>query len=487
MNHYKTGGTTLSIKKNYLYNLLYQILIIILPLITVPYVSRVLKPEGVGTFSYTSSIVRFFIIFGMLGIATYGKKMIAMRRDDKKELSKTFLSIYLLQLTLTIISLIIYLIFVNYFFEDDKIIAYLQTIALLAAVIDCSWFFMGIEDFKKIVTRNIIVKVLSVIAVFVFVKDHNDLDTYTIIMGLSSFISQSIMWLYIKRYIIITPISIKLIFSHIKPTFAFFLPQIAIQVYFLLNKVMLGIMSDNREVGLYDYADKILNLSLTVVTSLGTVMLPRMSYTFAKGNFALAQKYIIRSLEFSTLLAIGIMFGVAGISKELIPWYMGEEFNDTAKILIILSAAIIFKSWSGVFGSQYFVPLGKMREYSIALYSGAIINLIINVILIKPYGAIGAAIGTVSAEFVVAFIQFMYVLKTIKINKIIHKVIYQLCSGAIMLIVVRIIGNLLGPSIFTTVFQIITGFVSYLLLVIIFEVIFKDQLLLSEIKKRFKK
>ncbi|WP_232328989.1 MULTISPECIES: flippase [Metabacillus] len=474
-------------KKNYLYNLMYKILTMILPLVTVPYVSRVLNPEGVGTYAYTLSIVQYFVIIGMLGIGTYGNKMVAMARDNKENLSKTFLSIYSLQFILTLSSVFFYLIFVYVFMQEFRMIALIQTIYLLSIVIDCTWFFSGLEQFKKVVTRDVLIKVLGLISIFTFVKNEDDLVIYTIIMSLSVLIGQLIMWFYVKEYIIFTSVSWNDIFRHIKPTFVYFLPQVAAQVYFVLNKTMIGIFSTTIEVGIFDYADKILKVALAVVTSLGVVMLPRMSNTFAKGDIVKAKVYINKSLDFTTLLAVPIMLGLAGIAKELIPWYMGEDFNRSIPVLIIISPTILLMAWSGVFGAQYMVPLGKMKEFTISLYAGAIVNLTVNLLLIKPFGSIGAAVGTLSAELAVTLVQLFYVRKEINVLLVIPKTIKYLISGIIMYILVRYIGNTLGSSMLVTFLQIVFGAIIYFTFVIIFEIISKDGLIINEIKKRWKK
>lgn len=455
-----------------------------LPLITVPYVSRVLKPEGVGTYAYTNSIVQYFILLAMLGIGTYGNKMTAITRDNKGQLSNTFFSIYLLQLLFSFLSILAYFFFVIYFFHEYKVIALLQGISLLAAAIDCSWFFSGLEQFKKIITRNILVKIVSLIAIFVFVKDQNDLVLYTIILGLSLFIGQLVMWVYVKEFVSLVPVTFQSIISHFKPTIVYFLPQIATQIYFILNKTMLGFLSSNSAVGIYDYADKILKMVLLVVTSLGTVMLPRMANTFGKGEFAKGKGYLIKSLEFSTLLAIPMMFGLAGIANDFIPWYMGKEFNESATVLIILSPTIFLMAWSGVFGTQFLVPLGKMKQYTSSLYIGAFVNLSANLILIKHYGAIGAAIGTLAAEIVVMIAQLFFIKKDLSIKNALPKTVYYFISGSIMFIVVWFIGKSLPSSILTTIIQVVIGFIVYICIVMLFELIYKDGLLLNEIKRK---
>lgn len=456
-------------------------LTMILPLITVPYVSRVLKPEGVGTFAYTYSIVNYFALIGMLGIGVYGNKIVAMTRDNKELLSRNFLSIYSLQLILSLCSVIGYFIIVLNFFQEDRLIALIQTLNLLAIVIDISWFFSGLEQFKKIVIRNVLIKIITVLAIFIFVKNQDDLVLYTFIMGLSTVISQFVMWLYVKDHIVLVSINIHTILQHIKPTLVYFLPQVALQIYFVLNKTMIGIFSSKSEVGIYDYADKILKLSLAIVTALGTVMLPRMAHTLARGDYSKAQDYINRSLDFSTLLAVPMMFGLAGIAKDFIPWYLGEDFAGSIMVLIILSPTLLFMSWSGVFGTQYLVPLGKMKQYTISLYIGAIVNLLINLTLIKPYGALGAAIGTLGAEMVVFLTMYLFVKGKIHVLKIVRKTVYYLISGSIMFVIIRYIGILFGSSFMTTVVQVGVGFITYGAIVLLFEFISQDGLLMNEI------
>ncbi len=454
------------------------------PLITVPYISRVFKPEGVGIYAYTNSIVQYFILIAMLGIGTYGNKMVAMVRDNKEQLSRTFFSIYYLQVVISLLSILAYIIFVIYFFQEYKLIALLQGIALFAALIDCNWFFSGLEEFKKITTRNILIKIASVIAIFIFVKDQNDLPLYTIIMGLSLLIGQLVMWLYVKEFVVHVSINLENILHHLKPTIVYFLPQVATQIYFVLNKTMLGIFSSNSEVGIFDYADKILKMILAIVTSLGIVMLPRMANTLGKGELEKAKDYIIKSLEFSTILAVPMMFGLAGIANEFVPWYMGQDFIKSASVLFIISPTILLMAWGGVFGTQYLVPLGRMRDYTTSLYVGAIVNLIVNFLLIKPYGSIGAAIGTLCAELSVTLIQLFFLKRDIDFKKIMPKTIYYLISGAIMYGVVRGVGEILGSSIITTIIQVLVGFIVYLGIVISFELILKDGLIINEFKRR---
>ncbi|WP_239984953.1 oligosaccharide flippase family protein [Sporolactobacillus pectinivorans] len=471
-------------RRNYMYTVLYQCTVMLVPLITVPYVSRVLLPEGIGVFAYTSSIAQYFSLIGMLGIGVYGNKIIAMSRDDKKEMSRNFFGIYCLQIFLSALSILGYLALVFLFIHSERQIAMIQTIALLGTLADCTWFFSGLELFGGIVLRNTLIKVVGLIAIFIFVKHAGDLALYTWIMCLSTFLGQLVMWFYVRKLIVRVHLSFRSVLKHIRPTLVYFLPEVALQIYFVLDKTMIGLLSTKSEVGIYDYSDKIQKMALSVVTSLGTVMLPRMTHTFASGQFNRAKHYIMKSLDFSTLLGIPITFGLAGIAKEFVPWYMGDSFMKCVTVLILISPTIFLMAWSGVFGSQYLVPLGKMKEYTLSLYAGAIVNFTVNLFLIRSFGSIGASIGTLAAELSVTLVQIYFIKNIIPFKKILPRTVIYLFAGAVMYLLVRAAGQYLGSSIITTVVQIGVGSCSYLMIIMVCEYFMKGGILLNELKKR---
>ena len=274
---------TKSIKINFIYNLIFQIVTLCLPLITVPYTSRVLGREGIGLYSYTLSITQYFIIIGTLGMSLYGNRAIAYVRDNKKELSKTFWAILVLRILTTTISLIMYLsIFcLN---NENKIMYLIQALNILAATIDISWLYMGLEDFRKTVTRGLVVKILCVLSIFIFVREQSDLWIYTLINALMLVLGNGFMWLYLPKAVDKTKITFKDMKIHLIPTLQMFIPQIAIQVYAVLDKTMLGILATKGDVGIYEQSQKIVKIVGGLVTSLGVVMLPRMCITFANGG-----------------------------------------------------------------------------------------------------------------------------------------------------------------------------------------------------------
>lgn len=452
-----------SIAKNFLYNLLFQIVTLLIPLITVPYISRVLGKEGIGVHSFTLSITQYFIILGTLGISLYGNRQIAYVRDDREKLSRTFWSIISFQILTTSIALVMY-IFILGFYSKYSYVYLIQAINIIAAMIDISWLFMGLEDFKKIVTRNLVVRILGVGCIFIFVKSYADLYKYITINGLMILFGNIVMWLYIPNTVSKVKIKFADVKGHIQPILKLFIPQIAIQIYVILDKSMLGILSNTGEVGLYDQSQRIVKLILGLVTSLGVVMLPRMSNTFANGDNEKMNNYLNKSLCGVAYISIPMAFGLASISKEFVPWFFGSDFGSVTYLLIILTPILFLIGMSNVLGIQYLLPSNKTKEFTTSVTIGAIINVIFNFILIPKYKATGSCIATVIAEFSVTLVQYIFVRKNIKKKYFIMNTIKYFISSLIMFIIVRFIGNYMGIKIITTIVQAIVGAIVYILI-----------------------
>ena len=273
-----------SIAKNYIYNLIYQMLTILLPLVTTPYLSRVLGAENIGIYGYTISIVTYFILFGTLGVSMYGQREIAYKQSDKAARSKAFWEIIILRtITLSISILLFYLIYGR---TGEYAIYYrILIIQLVANLFDISWLFQGIEEFDKTVVRNLIVKLLSLVLIFVVIKTPEDLWKYFAIYVGAELLGNMTLWLYLPKYlekINLEKIELK---KHIKPIMALFVPQIAIQIYTVLDKTMIGKLTGNMvEVGYYEQAQKIVKAALTVIAALQTVMNSRIAYAYASKN-----------------------------------------------------------------------------------------------------------------------------------------------------------------------------------------------------------
>ena len=451
----------MSVTKNYIYNLIYQMLLIILPIITVPYITRILGTNGVGINTYTNSIIQYFMLFGSLGISLYANRQIAYVRKKRKELSKQFWSLFILKLITTTISYFVFIIYVCLTNSSYKIYLWIQSINILSCMLDISWLLMGLEEFKKTVMRNLIVKIISVILIFTLIKTKEDLWIYILIISLSSLISQAILWIYVPKFIDKCTIHFSDIKIHIAPSIKLFIPSVAIQIYSIFDKTYIGYICGTKEAGIYDMGEKIVYMSITIISSMSTVMLPRITNTLANGDLKKIKDYIVKSFNFSSYISIPMCLGLIGISNGLTLCFFGKEFMKSSYIMSIESLIIIVVSWANVTGVQLLIPFGKNNEYTLSVVVGAVIDVLSNVILVKYLSSIGAAISTVLAETIVTFIQ-IYMLRNILPLKEIFKEIWKYSiSAIIMFIVIIITSKFLNCSLITTMFQIILGILVY--------------------------
>lgn len=428
------------IKKNFILNIAYQVLALIIPLVTVPYVSRILGSEGVGVYSYTYSIVYYFMIFAMLGLNNYGNRTIAKCRDDKKILSKTFKEVYIMQLITSVSMVILYILYVIIFDNKYTTIAFIQSMYVISCAFDINWFFFGIEKFKLTVTRNTIIKVLSLIAIFSFVKHSNDVWLYTVILASGALLSNLLLWPFVKRYVDKTKVKFADVKKHFKPCLILFLPVVAVTIYKMMDKTMLGVMTSVCEVGFYESAEKIINVPNAIIAALGTVMLPRMSNIYSKGNSSEAKKMIEYSIKLMMFLAFAMTFGLIAISNDFTALFFGSEFAKTGLLICLLSVTVLFLSWGNVLRTQYLIPKELDKIYIISAFIGALVNLIFNFIFIPIFASAGACIGTIAAEFVVMFYQTFMIRKELPIKKYIIDIIPFFLSAIVMFLIIISIG-----------------------------------------------
>ena len=456
-----------SIAKNYIYNLIYQMLTILLPLVTTPYLSRILGAENIGIYGYTISIVTYFILFGTLGVSMYGQREIAYKQSDKAARSKTFWEIIILRtITLSISILLFYLIYGR---TGEYAIYYrILIIQLVANLFDISWLFQGIEEFDKTVVRNLIVKLLSLVLIFVVIKTPEDLWKYFAIYVGAELLGNMTLWLYLPKYLEKINVKTLEIKKHIKPVIALFVPQIAIQIYTVLDKTMIGkITGDMVEVGYYEQAQKIVKATLTVTTALQTVMNSRIANAYATKNEKEVKKCLEKSFNFIWLITVPMVFGLIAVATKFVPWYYGEGFEGVTNILIVTAPILIAMGISGVTGTQYLVQIGKQKEFTISVVCGAITNVIFNIILIHFFNGVGAAMASVIAEIVIALVQLKYFKDQFKITEILKLGTKCVISGIVMFIFVKLLTDILPISIINTIIEVIVGGIIYIIMLII--------------------
>ena len=457
----------MSVKKNFIYNLSYQILIMILPLITTPYISRVIGAEGIGIQSYTYSIANYFVLFAMLGLNNHGNRSIAMVKSDQGKLDKTFTSIYLIQAVMSIIMIVLYIIYIMFFVKNYKIIFVIQLMYIIGALFDINWFFFGMEQFKITVTRNTIIKLMSVISIFIFVKSENDLYLYSLILALGTLISQLILWSFIIRYVKFTKVKFDDVKEHIIPMLVLFIPAISVSVYKIMDKIMLGAMSTVTEVGFFTNSERVISIPLGIITALGTVMLPKMSNLLSNGKNKEAQKYINLSLKFSMFISIGSMFGLIGVAGNIVPAFLGKGFDRCVNVVSLLSVTLLFMAWANVIRTQILIPKKKDKVYIVSTLLGAIVNVIINIVLIKKFGAMGATVGTILAEATVSIYQTLMIRKELKIKRYLKDIIIFMIAGIFMFRTIKYLGYILGSSLLVGIIQIFIGGIVYFVVNII--------------------
>lgn len=450
-----------SVKKNLTYNIVYQILIIIIPFITTPYISRVIGKEGVGIYSYTYSIAHYFVIFAMLGLNNYGNRIVAKYKDNKEKLSKEFSSLYIFQAIISIIMIVVYLIYACFSSEEYRFFSLLQTIYVVSSLFNISWLFFGLENFKFTVVRNVIIKVLSTLSIFIFVKKADDLYLYILILVLSNLFTQLALWTRVRKYVKFVKPTLKDVTKHLKPNLLLFIPVIAVNLYKYMAKIMLGNMSDMAQVGLYESAEKIINVPLTLIAALGTVMLPRTTNLLSNNQDKQATKYLEQGILFIIFISLPIIFGLFAVSDTLVPIYFGKGFEETSILIKILSISIIFTGIANVIRTQYLIPKERDKEYILSVFVGFIINLIVNCLLIPKYNAIGAIIGTVCTEIAVCIIQVIFFKEKVIFSKNAKTIIYFILSSIIMYIVVNVIGKCIENDLVNIIVKVAVGMIIY--------------------------
>lgn len=464
---------------------MYQLLLIITPFVTTPYISRVLKPEGIGIEAYVASIVQLFIVFITLSFSLYGSRQIASKQNQR-EISEEFWSIFFFKIFASLIVFVIYFFYVGGS-SDYKDLYLINILTLLANIIDISWYFFGKEQIKAISIRNMLVKIIGIILIFIFVKEYDDLDLYVLINAGTLFIGQLIMWIPLIKEVSFVKIPFKTIASHFKPIMILFLPQIMIQIYILANKIVLGNESGEVEVGYYNQAYKIIIIALGVISSLGSVMLPRMTSEFSRGNKVEMEKYVNFALQLILLITLPMTLGLIGIAPNFVTWFLGNEFEPVTNLLIIMSPVIFFVGLANVFGIQILIGTNQQNKYSIAVTTGAVLSLIINFLLIKPLASTATSIALLVAEGVGAIIQIYFARNYFSLKKLSKMFMKYFILSILVYISVTLVSKYLSfAPLLITFIQLAVGMITYMIgLVIIKEsIVWK---LLQTLRNRFSK
>ena len=469
----------MKVLRNYAYNLSYQLLVIILPIITTPYVTRVFSSNDLGTYGYFNSIVTYFILLATLGVANYGTKEISSHRND---IRKNFWGIYTLQFGATCLSILLYIILCFAFSFMQNPVAYILGLSLLSKGMDISWLFQGLEDFRKITVRNITVKLVGVVSIFLFVKSPGDLYLYVSLLTVFELLGQLSMWFPAREFIGKPHLDLYYAKQHLKPVILLFLPQIAISLYVTLDRTMLGALASTTDVGIYDQALKLVNILLTLVTSLGSVMLPRVSNLLSKGNNEAVNRMHQISFLIYNLVIFPIIAGMLIINNDFVKFFLGNDFQEARYAIAIMIFRMFFIGWTNIMGIQILIPHNKNKEFLTSTTVPAIVSVGLNLLLLPKFGYIGAAIVSVLTEVFVWAIQLYFTRKYLKDVPIYKSTVKIFLASILMYFALSFLKTLLTfiPIINVVVYTIF-GAILYSLLILLFKVVslkeIKEQLL----------
>ncbi|MBR3306125.1 MAG: polysaccharide biosynthesis protein [Lachnospiraceae bacterium] len=458
-----------SIKINYVYKLFYEILSFAAPLITVPYVSRVLNADGIGRYSFSHSLYTYFSLFAVLGTASYGMREVSRCRDDKEKCSKVFWEIEIVSVFTTSICIFLWIVFV--FWGDLDHLLYMAYIpALVATMLDISWFYMGIEKVMYISIVNGLFRIVGVFCVFLFVIKAEDLYKYVLIQALTSLGGNALMWIFLPQ--LITKVDYKkLVFScHIVGTLKYFIPAIASSIYTVLDKTLIGVIGNNDfENGYYEQASKIIHIGKVLsFSAFNSVMEARISYLFMHQKIEEIKTRIMDSFDFIMFLAVGFVCGINAVVTTFVPLFFGAGYEEVIMLIIMQSPLVVIVGITNCIGSHYYTPAGYRVKSAKYLIYGSIVNVFLNIMLIPFWGAKGASVASVIAEGIIATLYIHNCEGFLSIRQAWRSVYKKIIAGMCMIIGVSLYNHfslLSGTHLLLT--QVLVGALSYFILLIL--------------------
>lgn len=437
----------MSLAKNFSYQLAWKLLSLLAPLITTPYVSRVLGVEMVGVYSFTSAVIAYFVLFAMIGIATYGQREIAACVNDRQKRNKIYSEIYFLQLSLSLIALIAYTLFIFLAGSENLVIWIAWFPQIISVSFDISWLYFGVEEFRIPTLRSIFVKICTVLSIFIFIHSPSDVFLYCLINSISILMNQVLLWPFMNKYASFVKPTWKEILSHFRPCLLLFLPVVAVSFYTGLDKIMLGAITGMDAVGYYEYAEKLISMALSVSSALSVVMLPRITKEVAQGNRAEVFDLLAKAFHVAFIFAFFVAFGISAVATDFAILFLGEEYAACGSLMVILAITIPIIAASDIIGRQYLLPMRKDKQFTISIVVGAIINVILNLFLIPSMGALGASISTVCAEVAVLMVQIIITCRQLPLFRYLWSIIPYFCFALLMFCLINISNAYFPPVI----------------------------------------
>lgn len=454
-----------SIKSNYIFNLLNSISQLLFPLITFPYASRIMMADGIGQVQFFSSIISYISLFTCLGIPMYAIREVAKVRSDKKQMSATTIEILLLHAMLTVLGYVAVAIICMTVsdVQTDIPLFLILSATIFFTAIGCEWFYQGIEDFKYVAIRGLIVKIISVALLFLFVKTKEDIlwyGAYTVCGVLGGNIFN---FLRLRKYVDRKIVDVHDLhpLRHLKPAIHIFVFNVITSIYLQLNTVLLGFLKDVAAVGYFTAATKLMSMTMSVSSSLGSVMMPRASNLIAENKMSEFKNVIQKSYDFIIAITIPLTIGLIFSSRSAVLVLSGDDFYPAILASQIVAINIISIGISSVIGMQILYPIGKINIVILCTFLGAITNVIVNILLIPHYGHYGTAVAFAMTEIVVTISMYFIGRKYIPIQLLKRQHLNYLISGVIMGVALFTITKQEYSNIITLISMILTGILVY--------------------------
>ena len=433
----------MSTRKNAAYNVAYRLFSVLLPVVTAPYLSRVVGTDGVGLYSDAWTMSEIFCLIGMLGLADYGVRTIAQVRDSREELNRTFSEIWQMQLTVAGAALAAWLGYVFLVAGAEKTIALHLTMMSISCLCSFDWCLMGLDIFKPIAIRNTVVKLAAAACVFIFVKSKDDLWIYAFAWSLATLAGNLSCAATLKGKVTYRRVSLKDSLKHLRPCAVLFISVMAVSIYRKMDKVMVYNIAGVTENGLYENAEKIIYCLSGFISAIGTVMMPKIAHMQKNGETEKIARHIDRSMDLIICMVSAMAFGVAAVADRFAPLFYGEDFRYSGTLMAPLGFTLIMIGFANVIRTQVVLPQKRDYIFVRSVCCGAVVNLIVNACLIPSMKSMGAVIGTLLAELTVPVVQFIILRKELPYRRYIGYVGLYAVIGVIMLGAVRLAGSFL--------------------------------------------
>lgn len=466
-----------SAKKNFAFQFMYQIVILVIPLIVSPYLTRTMGGKSLGVYSYTYSIAYYFVVFAMLGINRHGQRIISQRRSNNIELRKTFWSLFAVHIFTSFLALVAYVFYLFFICDSDINVAWAQTIYVAAAAFDLTWLFYGLEKFKTVTIRNAAIKIINTICIFAFVRSPSDVVLYTIIMAMTECLGQVVLFPQVIAQIPPIKFSASDIKEHIKPLFTLFVAIIAATLYTVFDKTLLGIMATKESVAFYEYSDKIVKIPKTFISIICTVLFPRSCQYAQAKDYKGMHSNLEMSLMVTSLIGFAASFGLLAIADQFAILYYGDEFAVCGSILSAMCPLILIIGIGDAVRSIYIYPLKMDMTMVKILFLNAGVNLTLSALLIPAIGVNGAIIGSIAAESTGLITELFIVRRYVSVFEVISQCFPYAVIGGVMFIAVKIVGAIAGFGWLSLGIQVLSGTIIYCAGVLLYLYLFKRKTL----------